>query len=407
MYLSNTTHTLEIFADAAPATTNPQYHVSYNDHTSSGMTLPQSSSDGNLNGSTIVTALSAPASSTNRQVLYLTVYNADTATRIVTIQKSISSTKYIIIKSSLAPGATLEYSREHGWTVISQTSQNSHIITEFSSNGTWTKPANIKAAIVCCVGGGSGGGSGARNAAGTNRFGGGSGAGGAVSWQYFPASSLAASYAVTIGLGGTGGTGITADNTNGNNGNAGGNTSFGSAVIATGAFSGGGGGTTSSGGTSGSGGQASGSVIAYGPYTLSGGGGGTGTTSTGSNGSSGLTGTSSCPGGSPGQGINSSNTAGTVTTTGGGIYVSGALISGPSNGVAGSNNVARSLFFNTSLQSTLGIGTGGSGGNAANLNGTNGGYGAGGGGGAGTLNGTTSGAGGNGGNGFCVVLEIY
>lgn len=406
MYLSNTTHTLEIFADAAPATTNPQYHVSYNDHTSSGMTLPQSSSDGNLNGSTIVTALSAPASSTNRQVLYLTVYNADTATRIVTIQKSISGTKYIIIKSSLAPGATLEYSREHGWTVISQSTQNSHIITEFSSNGTWTRPANIKAAFICCVGAGGGGGSGARNAAGTNRFGGASGAGATASWQYVPVSGLSASYVVTVGTGGTGGTAITADNTNGNNGTNGGSTSFGSLIIAVGG-SGGGGGTTSSGGTAGVAGQATANAIAGGPFSLNGTSGGTGTTNGTTSGSTGFNGTNACPAGAPGQGITNANVAGSNVTNGGGIYVNGIIVSGPVNGVAGSNNVARSLFFSSTLQSTLGIGTGGAGGNSANLNGTNGGYGAGGGGGAGTLNGTTSGAGGNGGGGICVVLEIY
>lgn len=407
MYLSSTTHTLEIVADASPATTQPQYHISYNDHTSSGMTLPQTSTDGNLNGATTVTALSAPAASTTRQVAYMTVYNADTATRIITVKKDISGTEYIIIKASLVAGATLEYSRENGWTIISQSTQPSHIITEFTSNGTWTKPANLKAAVICCVGAGGGGGGGRRDAAGTNRFGGGGGGGGAIVWSYFSESSLAASYAVTTGTSGTSGAAATSDTNNGGAGGVGGDTSFGSLIIAKGGTGGSGG--TASNGTAGTFGAASGCTPAYGPYALNGVSGGAGSTNAqASSPSSGLAGASACAGGCGGSGINSSNTSNTSSNVGGAIWNNGVSVAGPATGSNGANSQARSLFWNTSLNPTNGLGTGGSGGNVNSVNGGNGGnYGAGGGGGSGVLNGTNSGAGGTGGGGLCIVLEIY
>lgn len=406
MYLSANTHSLEIVSDATATTTEPVYVISYNDHTSSGMTLPQSSVQGSLTGTTTVTALSAPAASTTRQISHMTVYNSDSVTRIITVKKDVSGTEYTIVRCSLASKATLEYSRENGFNIISQSTQESYLFTEFISNGTWTKPANLKAAFVVCVGAGGGGGSGRRDAAGTNRYGGGGGGGGAISWQFFSASALSSSYAVTIGTGGTGGTGQTVDTTNGNAGNAGGDTSFGSTVTAKGG-SGGSGGSNAN-GFGGAGGAASGSLVAYGPFSFSGGSGSGGQTNAATSATGGFIGTSSCPGGSGGSGINTSNIGNTSANSGSGMYVNGSFVSPVTTGTNGTDNVAKSLFFSTSLTGLKGIGLSGAGGNSTTINGSNGGnYGAGGGGGCATVNLTTSGAGGNGGGGLCSILEIY
>jgi hypothetical protein len=97
---------------------------------------------------------------------------------------------------------------------------------EFTSSGTWTKPAGVSVVYVEAVGGG---GSGARAAvgSGTNTILATGGNGGTGIIKTFRASDLGATVTVTIGAGGT------APSAN-NNGNAGGNTTFGTHITANG-----------------------------------------------------------------------------------------------------------------------------------------------------------------------------
>lgn len=111
-----------------------------------------------------------------------------------------------------------------------------------TTTGTWTKPTQVTASstvLVECWGGG-GAGSGADS--GTNSRTGGGG-GGAYLSRLFLASNLTSTVAVTIGAGGTG--------VSDSSGNAGGNTTFGSYLIA---YGGGGGGLGTAGGGGGGGG---------------------------------------------------------------------------------------------------------------------------------------------------------
>jgi hypothetical protein len=99
---------------------------------------------------------------------------------------------------------------------------------EFTSSGTWTKPAGVSVVFVECIGGGCGGGSGSRYATTSNRLGGMGGAGGISLQKYLKADDVTSSVTVTVGAGGAGGAAVTTDNTNGNDGVAGGQSSFGS-----------------------------------------------------------------------------------------------------------------------------------------------------------------------------------
>ncbi len=90
----------------AAATSNPEFTVAYADSTSS--TLTEGASDGALNGTTAVTLVSSPGSSTRRVVKWITIQNKDTAAVTVTLtyNNSSGSTSRQIAKVTLAANDT-------------------------------------------------------------------------------------------------------------------------------------------------------------------------------------------------------------------------------------------------------------------------------------------------------------
>jgi hypothetical protein len=299
------------------------------------------------------------------------------------------------------------------------------VIREYTANDTWTKPtaSNFWGALVICIGAGGGGGSGRRGPTGVIRSGGGAGGGGAFVQRFMRAATLTSpTYSITIGAGGNGGAAQTTDNTSGNAGTNGGQTSFGSLVIADKGNAGQGGGSSS--GTAGAGGQASLCTPARGPYAIGGTQGGTGSTngSTTQAGFEAITnGTGGPQGGSGGSGLTSGNTA-VNGVAGTGVRNANTLINGGTQGTTagsrdggnGTNNAAVYLLMDINNATTNGVGTcggSGAGGNAAGTvaggnAGTSGNC-VGGSGGGGSTNGANSGAGAAGGNGLCFVIEYY
>lgn len=103
MYLSSTDK-IQVVLSGAITTVQLPCVASWQDIISTGMTLPQSSSQTNTNSTTAVDLVAAPAASTNRQVVHLSVYNADSVSATVTIQKDVSGTDYILVKALLQAG---------------------------------------------------------------------------------------------------------------------------------------------------------------------------------------------------------------------------------------------------------------------------------------------------------------
>jgi hypothetical protein len=106
LILDATTKTITAVMSGAAATSNPEFTVAYADSTSS--TLTEGASDGALNGTTLVTLVSAPGSSTRRVVKWITIQNKDTAAVTVTLAyaNSSGSTSRQIAKVTLAANDT-------------------------------------------------------------------------------------------------------------------------------------------------------------------------------------------------------------------------------------------------------------------------------------------------------------
>lgn len=121
LILDATTKSLEIDLDGAVATTQLPFQANFVDVTTTAYTPGQN--DGATNSTTAVTLVAAPAASTQRQVKLLTVYNADTASAIVTVQYNNNATLRTLVKITLAVGSTLVYTDGEGWRVITSAGQ--------------------------------------------------------------------------------------------------------------------------------------------------------------------------------------------------------------------------------------------------------------------------------------------
>ena len=75
--LDSTSKSITVVMSGAAATTNPAYTTAYADN--NGTSFTEGATDGVLSGTTPVTIISAPASSTRRIVNTITIENNDTA----------------------------------------------------------------------------------------------------------------------------------------------------------------------------------------------------------------------------------------------------------------------------------------------------------------------------------------
>jgi hypothetical protein len=104
LVLDATTKSIVVAMSGAAATTNPDFTAAWADDTGSAFT--EGASDGALNGTSSVTLVAAPGSSTRRVIKNITIENKDTAAVTLTISYDNNGTLRTIAKVTLNVGDT-------------------------------------------------------------------------------------------------------------------------------------------------------------------------------------------------------------------------------------------------------------------------------------------------------------
>ena len=107
---------IEIVLAGAITTNQLPFTASYVDITPT--TFTGDTNDGTSNSTTPVTMVAAPASSTQRQLKFVNIYNADTVAANVTVRLNDNGTTYVLVKETLQPGYTLQFIDSAGWSVL-------------------------------------------------------------------------------------------------------------------------------------------------------------------------------------------------------------------------------------------------------------------------------------------------
>jgi len=100
--LDSTAKSITAVMSGAAATTNPNFTAAYADN--NGSTFVEGANDGTLNGTSAVTLVAAPASSTRRIVKTITIENTDTAAVTVTVGYLNTASTRTIVKVTLQVG---------------------------------------------------------------------------------------------------------------------------------------------------------------------------------------------------------------------------------------------------------------------------------------------------------------
>lgn len=143
MILDTTSKTLEVVLGAAHTTNALEINSDWAD-TASGATFVPGSTPQVTNGTTAVTAVAAPAASTQRHVKSFSVYNSDTVEQTVTVRTYDGTNRRRIISTIIPVGACLTYTDHSGWKVFPDA-------TAVYSSGVWT-PVDASGAALTFTG---------------------------------------------------------------------------------------------------------------------------------------------------------------------------------------------------------------------------------------------------------------
>ena len=207
MILAATTSSLEVILAGAVTANQLPFECSWVDITAT--TFTPGETGGLTNSGTAVTLVAAPGASTQRQVKFINIYNADTASATVTVRYNANSTLRTLVKVILQVGEALIFDGKAftildavGAVKIAQSGTGRFLRTVILTSGTsYVSGPQATQIFVRLQGGGAGGG-GCTSVASAAGAGGGGGAGSYAEKLFAIASSTA--YAYTIGALGAG-----------------------------------------------------------------------------------------------------------------------------------------------------------------------------------------------------------
>jgi hypothetical protein len=221
--LNETDNSVEVDLTAAVTTNQLQVYSAFIDTTEAATTPGKT--DTVTNNTTAVTAVAAPAASTQRIVKSMSIYNADTAEAEVTVQFNNNATLTTLFKGLLQPGEMLCYVDGQGFftrnpfggvgtgVVPGRLIRAPRILT---SGTTYTRPNGVTSLVVQLWG--AGGGGGGVDGQGTGCAAGGGGGAGGYALKRYTNPPATCTYAIgALGAGGVAGN---------NNGSNGGDTTF-------------------------------------------------------------------------------------------------------------------------------------------------------------------------------------
>jgi hypothetical protein len=140
------TATNQILELNTSSSSNIDVIVSYTDHTTTGGTL--GTQDSLITTATNTTILSAPASSTQRQVKMISINNTSATTNTIIVRKDVGSTEYDIIRAILSENERLEYTDMLGWEVYANSGGRKSSINQGNSPTSSAISASVLASDV-------------------------------------------------------------------------------------------------------------------------------------------------------------------------------------------------------------------------------------------------------------------
>jgi hypothetical protein len=140
--LSETTDNLQIVLGSSVTTNQLQCMTSWRDRTAT--TFVAGRTVINSNNTTDVNLASSPDASTQRIIDFISIYNADTTNKEVTIKLDANGTDYILFKTTLAPTERIEFQEGQGFKVFA----SSGAVKQSINQGSNTITSGLTAVVL-------------------------------------------------------------------------------------------------------------------------------------------------------------------------------------------------------------------------------------------------------------------